>query len=187
MSEALVEPVLKGPFDAPTRYVEIGPNGPTGEILDSRRASQSYIPIPSPKNGKRKADQPLLHDDLLSLTHERVAENDLINALCCELTLRRPRSCRLEGQQCSSWNASRRDAANVADAWIKPHVCRLSTRPGGERRRGSRWCAPIRGHQEPRRASWGDTPKPSAAPAKTARAPPGAMPTRPDPRVRPEL
>ena len=77
----MVDPVLNGPYNIPSRYFEIGPNGPTGVILSGRRPSQSYIPIPPPKKGKAKNSQPPLQDDLLTLTHEKVAENDLINAL----------------------------------------------------------------------------------------------------------
>lgn len=80
MSKTLADPVINGPFEMPSWYFEIGSQGPTGTILPGRRPSQSYIPIPPPKKGRGKA-QPSLQDDLLSLPHESVAGNDLINAL----------------------------------------------------------------------------------------------------------
>ena len=33
------------PYDVPTRHFEIGPTGPTGRIVESRRPSESYIPV----------------------------------------------------------------------------------------------------------------------------------------------
>lgn len=42
----LTHPILNSPFDFPTRHFEIGSEGPTGEIRDGRRSSQSFIPVP---------------------------------------------------------------------------------------------------------------------------------------------
>lgn len=41
----LSDPVLNGPYDPPSRFFEIGPEGPTGEIQQGRRPSESFIPI----------------------------------------------------------------------------------------------------------------------------------------------
>ena len=39
-------PVLNGPFDPPTRHFVIGAKGPTGEVREGRRPSESFIPCP---------------------------------------------------------------------------------------------------------------------------------------------
>jgi len=41
----LDDPVLNGPYDPPSRYFEIAAKGPTGEILEGRRPSESFIPV----------------------------------------------------------------------------------------------------------------------------------------------
>ncbi len=38
-------PILNSPYEQPDRYYEIGPEGPTGEIREGRRPSESFIPI----------------------------------------------------------------------------------------------------------------------------------------------
>ncbi len=84
VSESLSDPVINGPYDPPARHFELGLHGPTGVIIESRRRSESFIPIPPPKKrgrGKTVLAQPVLQDDLLSLTNEHVRENDLINYL----------------------------------------------------------------------------------------------------------
>lgn len=81
MEDALANPVLNGPFDPPSRYFELGHKGPTGKILDGRRPSESFIPVPqTKKRGKKNAAG--VQDTLdFDLTHERVEKNTLINDL----------------------------------------------------------------------------------------------------------
>lgn len=80
VEESLANPVLNGPFDAPTRHFELGPKGPTGAILSGRRPSESFIPVPQTKKGKRVAVE--AQDALdFDATHERVEKNTLINDL----------------------------------------------------------------------------------------------------------
>jgi type III restriction enzyme len=79
-SSALQNPVLNGPYDEPSRHFELGPNGPTGVVLDQRRPSEFFIPVPKQKKGRGKAaDQPTLAFD--TLTDERVERNDKIDQL----------------------------------------------------------------------------------------------------------
>ncbi|MGB3054137.1 MAG: hypothetical protein WBB52_04760 [Acidimicrobiales bacterium] len=53
-AEALDNPILNSPYEAPGRHFALGPNGPTGEILVGRRPSESFIPIPPTRKGKAK-------------------------------------------------------------------------------------------------------------------------------------
>ena len=52
MTQAIDNPILNSPYGQPDRYYEIGPNGPTGEIRDGRRPSESFIPIAVTKKGQ---------------------------------------------------------------------------------------------------------------------------------------
>ena len=54
MTRAIDNPILNSPYEPPERHFEIGPNGPTGEIKDGRRPSESFIPVAVTKKGKRK-------------------------------------------------------------------------------------------------------------------------------------
>ena len=87
MTASLDDPVLNSPYEMPERHFEIGPTGPTGTVLDGRRASESWVPIaPVKKRGDKKSAG--LHDPgqlALSLTEELVQTNTLINELRHEL------------------------------------------------------------------------------------------------------
>jgi type III restriction enzyme len=75
----LGNPILNGPYDPPASYFEIGPNGPTGEVLEGRRPSESFIPIPAVrKGGTAGGVQEALDFDV---TRERRERNQLINDL----------------------------------------------------------------------------------------------------------
>ena len=75
MTEAGIEnPILNSPYVPPEAHFEIGPNGPTGEILPGRRPSESFIPVPVTKKGK--ANQEAFDFDA---TGERREQNSLIN------------------------------------------------------------------------------------------------------------
>lgn len=79
-STALSNPVLNSAYDEPARHFELGDNGnPTGVILEQRRPSEFFIPVPKPKKGgRRKAPETL---DFGSLADERVERNDKIDQL----------------------------------------------------------------------------------------------------------
>jgi type III restriction enzyme len=70
----LSNPILNSPFGAPERHFELGPNGPTGEIREGRRPSESYVPVPPSQKGK--GDQQTLDFDV---TGNRREQNTLIN------------------------------------------------------------------------------------------------------------
>src|SRR4051794_6463388 len=82
-------PILNPPYDPPERYFEIGRSGPTGEIKDGRRPSESFIPIPSPKKGKKAGEQQALDYDV---TGERIDRNTLINDIRREVERWRARN-----------------------------------------------------------------------------------------------
>jgi type III restriction enzyme len=77
--DPLSNPILNSPYGAPERHFAIGPAGPTGEIRVGRRPSESFIPVPATKKG-RKAKDGSQQDALdFDLTGERIEENSLIN------------------------------------------------------------------------------------------------------------
>jgi len=75
-------PILNSPYAAPERFFELGPNGPTGEILDGRRPSESFIPVPPSRKGH--GVQETLDFDV---TGERREQNSLINDIRHEVEL----------------------------------------------------------------------------------------------------
>lgn len=89
-------PILNDPYEAPTRFHELGPQGPTGQVVDGRRPSESFVPIAKAKKGATPAaamsvpgaEQQALD---LDITRERREANDLINALRREVGLWRQR------------------------------------------------------------------------------------------------
>jgi len=88
--EPLANPIINPPYAVPTRHFEIGPTGPTGAIIESRRPSESYVPVaPVRKGRKRGADQSV--QGALTLTHEQVVRNTLIDELRSEMALWRNR------------------------------------------------------------------------------------------------
>lgn len=77
---ALSSPVLNSAYEEPGLHFEMGDRGPTGVIIESRRPSEFFIPIPKPKKGRGKqASQPTF--DFSSLSDERVQKNDKIDHL----------------------------------------------------------------------------------------------------------
>lgn len=83
MTEAaasLSDPVLNTPYDAPTRHFELDRNGPTGVVIESRRPSEFFVPIPKPKKGRGKQSEAATLD-FGSLTDERLEKNDKIDQL----------------------------------------------------------------------------------------------------------
>ena len=91
MPEGAIEnPILNGPYQAPTLHFEIAEEGGiTGTILTGRRPSESFIPIaPTKKGRKNKAAQVALDFDA---TGERREQNTLINDIRQEVELWRLR------------------------------------------------------------------------------------------------
>ncbi|MCV7407955.1 BPTD_3080 family restriction endonuclease [Mycobacterium marseillense] len=87
MTGQIDNPVINAPYDPPARHFVIGPHGPTGEIKDGRRPSESFIPIAKAKKGGKPAQQEIDFD----LTGERRQRNSLINDLRRDVDLWRQR------------------------------------------------------------------------------------------------
>ena len=85
ITQALSNPILNRPYDAPTRYFELGPHGPTGEIKDGRRPSESLVPIAASRKGTKLVDGSVQATLDVELTAERRERNDLINDLRREI------------------------------------------------------------------------------------------------------
>ena len=72
-------PILNGPYDAPARHFELGSQGPTGKVLEGRRPSESFIPVPAPRKGKGKGGEQQALD--LDVSGERIEKlNFLLRA-----------------------------------------------------------------------------------------------------------
>ncbi len=77
MSADLENPILNGPFDPPEHHFEVLPDGPSGRVLPGRRRSESWVPVPQVRKGRRtRAVQEALD---LDTTGERREVNELIN------------------------------------------------------------------------------------------------------------
>jgi type III restriction enzyme len=88
LAAAILDPVLNGPYDVPTRHFVIGPKGPTGEVRTGRRPSESFIPVaPVRKRGRKPAAKEGMppaevgEQLTLGLVEERRQDNPLINEL----------------------------------------------------------------------------------------------------------
>ena len=67
------DPIMNSPFEEPRRHYRFGDAGITNEIVEARRTSSYFIPIPPPK---KKGKQLSFDTEWLG---ERVTENEFIN------------------------------------------------------------------------------------------------------------
>src|SRR5436190_21524304 len=81
MTQAIINPILNAPYEQPDRYYDIGPQGPTGEVKDGRRPSESFIPIAIAKKGRRGTGEPEQEAFDFDATGERRERNGLINEI----------------------------------------------------------------------------------------------------------
>lgn len=81
MTGTIDNPILNSPYEQPDRHYVIGPQGPTGEIRDGRRPSESFIPIAVSKKGKKGGDGSEQEGFNFDATGERREKNSLINDL----------------------------------------------------------------------------------------------------------
>ncbi|MGL5810083.1 MAG: BPTD_3080 family restriction endonuclease [Nocardioides sp.] len=79
MTATIDNPILNSPYEQPDRHYEVGPQGPTGEIRDGRRSSESFIPIAVTKKGKIGSDDSLQVGLDFDVAGERREKNSLIN------------------------------------------------------------------------------------------------------------
>ncbi|WP_102145821.1 BPTD_3080 family restriction endonuclease [Mycobacterium hubeiense] len=91
MAEPIANPILNSPYEMPTRHFEIGPHGPTGKEVPGRRESESYVPIPFARKGKRTGEGIQESFDF-DVTGERRTRNRLINDLRREVDRWRQRN-----------------------------------------------------------------------------------------------
>ncbi|WP_309065802.1 BPTD_3080 family restriction endonuclease [Microbacterium sp.] len=89
-ADALLNPILNGPYDPPEQHFALGPDGPTGEIVPGRRPSESFIPIPQERKGRGRAAETQLELNL-DMTGERREANSTINGLRRDVELWRGR------------------------------------------------------------------------------------------------
>jgi type III restriction enzyme len=81
MTNTIDNPILNSPYEQPDRYYEIGPNGPSGEVKDGRRPSESFIPIAVTKKGRKGTDDSVQETIDFDATGERREKNSLINEI----------------------------------------------------------------------------------------------------------
>ncbi|MEA4958143.1 MAG: DEAD/DEAH box helicase family protein [Anaerolineaceae bacterium] len=106
MPDAIIEnPIINSPFTEPKRHFFFNDQGITNQVIDSRRKSSYFIPIPKPK--KKNSQQVLFETEW---TQNRVQENDFINRV-----RDRVRSWRMGGYVHVT-NVTRR----LLDYWTKP-------------------------------------------------------------------
>src|SRR5579884_3758010 len=69
------DPILNSPFDEPSRHFKFTEDGITNQIIETRRTSAYFIPVPRPRN-RRSREQLVLDTEW---TADRLKENDFIN------------------------------------------------------------------------------------------------------------
>ncbi|MCY4435596.1 MAG: DEAD/DEAH box helicase family protein [bacterium] len=95
--DALSNPILNSPYEAPEAHFVLGPKGPTGEVKPGRRPSESFIPVPASrkKRGRRRIDPAEQAEqeslELFDTTGERREQNSLINDIRQRVELWRAR------------------------------------------------------------------------------------------------
>src|SRR5262249_43747943 len=72
----LTNPIINSPYEPPSCHFELGSAGPTGRLLSRRRPSESVIPLPPSREGRRRIVQQALDFDVPG---ERREQNSLIN------------------------------------------------------------------------------------------------------------
>ena len=76
MPDTLIEnPILNSPYREPARHFRFGDEGITNEIVESRRTSAYFVPIPPPK---KKGKQLQLDT---GRTQDRIETNDQVNRI----------------------------------------------------------------------------------------------------------
>ncbi|MFN8485365.1 MAG: DEAD/DEAH box helicase family protein [Anaerolineae bacterium] len=77
MRQVVIEnPVLNSPYAEPQRHFRFTEQGITDEIVEARRVSSYFVPIPQPKKKGKQAALPLTE-----WTEDRIEENTFINQL----------------------------------------------------------------------------------------------------------
>ena len=79
MTGTIDNPILNSPYEQPDRHYVIGPQGPTGDVREGRRPSESFIPIAVSRKGKKGRDGSEQQAFDFDATQERREKNSLIN------------------------------------------------------------------------------------------------------------
>jgi type III restriction enzyme len=80
-NRVIENPILNGPYDEPARHYRFDDDGITDEIVDRRRPSEYFVPVPQTK--KRGAQ--LQFDN--EWTRERIKQNDFVNQVRARVQL----------------------------------------------------------------------------------------------------
>ena len=73
MAQVVIEnPILNSPYEEPRRHFRFTDEGITDEIVEARRSSQYFVPIPQPK----KRGKQLSFNEW---TQDRIKESEFIN------------------------------------------------------------------------------------------------------------
>jgi hypothetical protein len=119
MPNVVIEnPILNSPYEEPTRHFRFDDDGITDEIVESRRVSSYFIPIPA---AKKKGKQ-LAFDT--EWTRERVKENTFINQVRARVSQWRT------GGHVGVSTTTR----NLLEYWIRPDRERIPYTLNGEER-----------------------------------------------------
>ncbi len=84
MPELIDNPILNGPYDPPARHFRFDDDGITNEIVDSRRDSGYFVPIPA---SRRRGAQLAIDQQ----TADREELNDFVNQVRGRVALWRDR------------------------------------------------------------------------------------------------
>ncbi len=81
MPDVLIEnPVINSPFEEPQHHFKFTDDGITNEVIDARRVSSYFVPIPQPrKRGKQL--------EFSEWTQDRIEENKFINQIRARVTI----------------------------------------------------------------------------------------------------
>ena len=78
MKQVVIEnPVLNSPFEEPKRHFRFAEDGITDDVVEARRVSSYFVPIPRPK--KKNPKQLAFETEW---TADRIEENRFINQVC---------------------------------------------------------------------------------------------------------
>src|SRR5262249_38064621 len=89
MAQVVIEnPILNSPYEAPQRHFRFTEDGITDEVVEGRRVSTYFVPIPRAK--KRNASQMAFETEW---TADRIKENTFINRVRERVALWRQGGC----------------------------------------------------------------------------------------------
>ncbi|MGQ0779082.1 MAG: hypothetical protein ACT4NY_32490 [Pseudonocardiales bacterium] len=79
-------PILNRPYDEPSRHFAFDDEGITDRIVDARRPSSYFVPVPRPRKGTRQLE-------LAELTADQIRPNELVNRIREQVTRWRHAGC----------------------------------------------------------------------------------------------